>query len=271
MSPGTPATGRAADLALALDLADAADTVTLPRFRAVDLRVERKPDRTPVTDADTACEDRLRAVLATERPADAVLGEERGGELGAGRVWVIDPIDGTKNFSRGVPVWATLVALVEDGRPVVGVVSAPALGRRWWAAQGGGAFTRDPARGVEAGPIAVSGVADLADAYASTTDLDHWRTLDRQDQWLALTRACWESRAFGDFWHHCLVAEGVLDIAVEPEANTWDLAAAQVLVEEAGGRLTDLAGAARPDGGDSLTTNGHLHDAALALVGTGRG
>jgi histidinol-phosphatase len=119
---------------------------------------------------------------------------------------------------------------------------------------------------VDEGRLAVSGVGELADAYVSTTDLDHWRTLGRQDQWLALTRECWESRAFGDFWHHCLVAEGVLDAAVEPEANTWDLAAAQILVEEAGGRLTDLAGRTRPDGGDSLTTNGLLHDAALALV-----
>lgn len=265
MSPAGPP-GPAADLALALTLADAADAVTLPRFRAVDLRVERKPDRTPVTDADTACEDRLRAVLATHRPEDAVLGEERGGALGPGRVWAVDPIDGTKNFSRGVPVWASLVALVEDGRPTVGVVSAPALGRRWWAATGQGAHTRDPARGVAQGRLAVSAVAELADAYASTTDLDHWRTLGRQEDWLALTRACWETRAFGDFWHHCLVAEGVLDVAVEPEANTWDLAAPQVIVEEAGGRLTDLGGAERPDGGDSLTTNGRLHDAALALV-----
>ncbi|MDD7963813.1 histidinol-phosphatase [Actinomycetospora lemnae] len=255
-----------ADLALALSLADAADAVTLPRFRAVDLRVERKPDRTPVTDADTACEDRLRAVLATHRPDDDVLGEERGGDLGAGRVWVIDPIDGTKNFSRGIPVWATLIALVQDGRPVVGAVSAPALGRRWWAAAGRGAHTSDPARGVDAAPLAVSAIGTLEDAYASTTDLEYWRTIDRQEQWLALTRACWETRAFGDFWHHCLVAEGVLDVAVEPAANTWDLAAAQVLVEEAGGRLTDLAGVARPDGGDSLTTNGLLHDAALEIV-----
>ncbi|MFC5140195.1 histidinol-phosphatase [Actinomycetospora rhizophila] len=265
MCPAGP-TDPATDLDLALSLADAAAAVTLPRFRAVDLRVERKPDRTPVTDADTACEDRLREVLATHRPSDAVLGEERGGSLGEDRVWVIDPIDGTKNFSRGVPVWATLVALVEHGRPVVGVVSAPALGRRWWAAAGRGAHTSDPARGIEAGRIGVSGIAALEDAYASTTDLDHWRTLGRQDHWLALTHACWESRAFGDFWHHCLVAEGVLDVAVEPEANTWDLAAAQILVEEAGGRLTDLTGAARPDGGDSLTTNGRLHDAALEIV-----
>ena len=259
-------TSASTDLDLALSLADAADAVTLPRFRAVDLRVERKPDRTPVTDADTACEDRLRTLLADHRAGDAILGEERGGDLGEGRVWVIDPIDGTKNFSRGVPVWATLIALVEDGHPVVGVVSAPALQRRWWAAAGRGAHTSDPARGIAAGRIEVSGVGVLEDAYASTTDLEYWRTVERQDRWLALTRACWESRAFGDFWHHCLVAEGLIDVAVEPAASTWDLAAPQVLVEEAGGRLTDLTGAARPDGGDSLTTNGHLHDAALALV-----
>lgn len=269
MCPAGPTSASAdfsADLDLALTLADAADAVTLPRFRAVDLRVERKPDRTPVTDADTACEDRLRAELATHRPDDTILGEERGGSLGDGRVWVIDPIDGTKNFSRGVPVWATLVALVQDGRPTVGVISAPALQRRWWAAAGHGAHTSDPARGVGPAPLQVSGVRALDDAYASTTDLDYWRGIERQDQWLALTRACWESRAFGDFWHHCLVAEGLIDVAVEPAAYTWDLAAAQVLVEEAGGRLTDLAGAARPDGGDALTTNGHLHDAALEIV-----
>jgi histidinol-phosphatase len=269
MSPTDGRAGRAGhsdDLALALALADTADAVTLPRFRAADLRVERKPDRTPVTDADTACEDRLRSVIADHRPDDTVLGEERGGELGAGRVWVLDPIDGTKNFSRGVPVWATLIGLVEDGRPTVGVVSAPALGRRWWAAAGSGAHTSDPARGVEDERIGVSGIGDLADAYASTTDLDHWRTIGLQDRWLALTQACWESRGFGDFWHHCLVAEGLMDVAVDPGANTWDLAAAQVLVEEAGGRLTDLAGVVRCDGGDALVTNGHLHDAALAIL-----
>lgn len=261
-----------ADLTLALRLADTADAVTLGRFRAADLRVEAKPDRSPVTDADLAGEDALRAVLAAEAPDDAVLGEERGGaepdgEGGGGRTWVIDPIDGTKNFSRGLPIWATLIALVRDGRPVVGVVSAPALHRRWWAAAGMGAFTRDPAREVEQGRLAVSGVGDLADAYASTTDLDHWRRLGRQPQWLALVEACWESRALGDFWQHCLVAEGLVDVAVDPEANAWDLAAVSVLVEEAGGRFTDLSGAARYDGGSGLATNGRLHDAALTILG----
>lgn len=258
---------RTADLTLALSLADAADAVTLDRFRAADLHVDRKPDRTPVTDADLACEDALRAGLAREAPGDAVLGEERGGETGEGRAWVLDPIDGTKNFSRGLPVWASLIALVDGGRPVVGVITAPALGRRWWAAAGLGAFTRDPARGVDRAPLVVSGVADLADAYVSTTDLDHWRVLGSQDRWLALTQACWESRAFGDFWHHCLVAEGLLDLAVEPEASAWDLAAPQILVEQAGGTFTDLTGAARHDGGHALSSNGTLHAPALRIVG----
>jgi len=258
---------RADDLALALRLADTADPITLGRFRATDLHVERKPDRTPVTDADLATEDAVRAVLAAERPDDAILGEERGGELGAGRTWVLDPIDGTKNFSRGVPVWASLIALVDGGHPVVGVVTAPAMGRRWWAAQGQGAYTRDPTRDAGQTRLAVSGVSDLADAYASTTDLGYWHQEGRRDQWLALTEACWETRAFGDFWHHVLVAEGLLDLAVEPGAGTWDLAAPQVVVEEAGGRLTDLAGNPRPDGGNALTSNGLLHDAARAVVG----
>lgn len=263
------------DLALALRLADAADAVTSARFRAADLHVERKPDRTPVTDADIACEDALRAVLAGERPDDAVLGEERGGpnadgagDATVGRTWVVDPIDGTKNFSRGVPVWATLIALVVDGAPAVGVISAPALGRRWWAARGRGAFTADLARGVDAAPLGVSGVADLADAYVSTTDLGTWREEGTRERWLALVDACWESRAFGDFFQHCLVAEGLLDLCVEPAASAWDLAAPAVVVTEAGGRLTDLSGAARHDGGSAVSSNGRLHDAALALVGS---
>jgi len=253
------------DLALALHLADAADTVTRPRFRAADLRVERKPDRTPVTDADVACEDAIRSVLATERPADAVLGEERGGPTGrAGRAWVLDPIDGTKNFSRGVGVWATLIALVVDGRPVVGAVTAPALGRRWWAAQGAGAWTSDAVRGLDRAPIAVSGVADLADAYVSTTDLGTWRDEGTREQWLALVDAAWENRAFGDFHQHCLVAEGLLDAAVDPVASAWDLAALHVLVTEAGGRFTDLTGDSRYDTGSGISSNGLIHDAALA-------
>ena len=254
------------DLALALRLADAADAVTLPRFRAADLEVTTKPDRSPVTDADTAAEEVLRALIAVERPGDAVLGEEGGGAVGAGRGWVLDPIDGTKNFSRGMPAWATLIALTVDGTAAVGVVSAPALGRRWWGASGRGAWTSD---GPGAAPrrIAVSGVASLGDAYLSTTDLRLFGQQGRMDRWLALVDAVWETRAFGDFWQHVLVAEGVLDVAVDPVANAWDLAALAPVVAEAGGRLTDLTGADTWSGGDALTTNGVLHDAARAVIG----
>ncbi len=255
-------TDRDDDLALARTLADVADAITLSRFTAADLRVDRKPDHTPVTDADLAVEDAVRAQLATRRPDDAVLGEERGGSGCAGRAWVLDPIDGTKNFLRGIPVWATLIALVDDGRPVVGVVSAPALGRRWWAAEGGGAH----AAGADgaARPIAVSAVSELADAYVSTTHLGTWSP--RRDSYLALADACWENRAFGDFWHHCLVAEGALDLAAEPIVSSWDVAAVQVIVEQAGGRFTDLSGVPTHEGGTALSSNGLLHDAALVLL-----
>ncbi|HKR49679.1 MAG TPA: histidinol-phosphatase [Pseudonocardiaceae bacterium] len=250
------------DLALALTLADTADSITLDRAGAADLRVDRKPDRTPVTDADLAVEDAVRAVLAAQRPRDAILGEEGGGPATAdGRVWLLDPIDGTKNFLRGVPVWATLIALVEHGRPVVGVISAPALRQRWWAAAGAGAHTRDPDGTTRA--ITVSGVGELADAYVSTTHLGTWVEHHSRESYLALVDACWENRAFGDFWQHCLVAEGAIDLAAEPIVNPWDVAAAQVLVEQAGGRFTDLTGVARYDTGTALSSNGLLHDAAL--------
>ena len=232
------------DLALALRLADAADAVTLPRFRTADLRVSTKPDRSPVTDADTAAEEALRALITAERPADAVLGEEGGGEMtDVGRLWVLDPIDGTA---------------------AVGVVSAPALGRRWWGAVGEGAWTSDAPGGAPR-RISVSGVVSLGDAYLSTTDLREFR--GRRDRWLALCDAVWETRAFGDFWQHVLVAEGVLDVAVDPVANPWDLAALAPVVAEAGGRLTDLTGVDTWAGGDALTTNGALHDAARAVIG----
>nr|WP_246170987.1 histidinol-phosphatase [Pseudonocardia hierapolitana] len=254
-----------ADLELALRLADTADAITLARFRAADLRVTRKPDRTPVTDADTAVEDALRSTIAAERGGDAVLGEERGGVVtDAERGWVIDPIDGTKNFSRGVPVWATLIALTVRGEPVVGVASAPALGRRWWAARGEGAWCSDPS-----GPrrIAVSGVTELADAYLSTTDIKSFSEIGRRDDYLRLVDSCWETRAFGDFWMYCLVAEGVLDIAVDAAANPWDLAALVPILTEAGGTLTDLSGSATFTGGDGLASNGAVHKAALEIIG----
>jgi histidinol-phosphatase len=254
------------DIQLAIRLADAADEITAARFRARDLVVDRKPDRTPVTDADLAVEDRIRELLAEHRPADRVAGEERGGEVGAGRTWLLDPVDGTKNFLRGVPAWATLIALLVDGVPVAGMASAPALGRRWWAADGHGAWTSDVAR-ADPWRVSVSGVDDLADAYLSTTDLGSWRAHHTRAAYLRLVDACWESRAFGDFWQHCLVAEGALDVAAEPIVNPWDVAALQVLVREAGGRFTDLRGRARHDGGSALSTNGRLHDAVLATLG----
>jgi histidinol-phosphatase len=257
------------DLALALTLADTADQITLSRAGAADLRVGRKPDRTPVTDADLAVEDAIRTMLRIQRPQDEVLGEERGGtcpgtSTGTGRYWLLDPIDGTKNFLRGVPIWATLIALVEHGNPVMGVISAPAIRRRWWAAAGAGAHTQDAHGPVR--PITVSGVRDLADAYISTTHLGTWAEHRSRESYLSLVDATWENRAFGDFWQHCLVAEGAIDLAAEPIASPWDLAAVQVLVEQAGGRFTDLDGAARFDGGTALSSNALLHDAALAVL-----
>jgi histidinol-phosphatase len=256
------------DLELALRMADAADAITLSRFRATDLRVDRKPDRTPVTDADIATEDVLRTMIDAERPDDVIIGEERGGQLiTSGRSWVLDPIDGTKNYSRGFAVWATLIALTQDGEPVVGVASSPALGRRWWASRGSGAWTSD-APGAVPRQLGVSGVSDLSDAYLSTTDQRVFAAQDRLAQYLQLVSSCWETRAFGDFWQHCLVAEGVLDLAVDPVANPWDLAALLPIVIEAGGAFTDLTGETRYDGGDGLSSNGGLHAAALAVIGT---
>lgn len=256
-------TDLAGDLRLAHELADAADKITTARWQAADLTVESKPDRTPVTDADLAVEDAIRSVLADRRPGDAIAGEEGGGTVGAGRTWVIDPIDGTKNFLRGVPVWATLIALVSDGAPVVGVISAPALGRRWSASSGAAAFVQVNGSSRR---LSVSGVGALADAYLSTTNLATWAQYHSKDAYLALVDACWENRAFGDFWSHCLVAEGAIDVAAEPIVNPWDVAAVQVIVTEAGGRFSDLSGAARFDGGNVLTTNGLLHDAALDVL-----
>jgi histidinol-phosphatase len=259
-----------ADLDLALRLADAADAITMPRFRAFDLRIERKPDRSPVTDADLAAEDALRALIGAERPDDVVAGEERGGSYAdTERAWILDPIDGTKNFSRGFGVWGSLIALTVRGEAVLGVASAPALGRRWWVALGAGAWTSG---GPGAAPrrIEVSGIRELADAYLSTTDFRLFERQGHGTRYLDLAAACWETRAFGDFWQYCLVAEGVCDVAVDPIANPWDLAAVLPIVTEAGGSFTDLAGAARFDGGDGLASNGRLHAAALAIVGTAR-
>jgi histidinol-phosphatase len=253
-----------ADLALAHELADAADARTLERFRALDLQVETKPDLTPVSDADTAVERAIRDVLAVRRPGDAILGEEYGLVGDGPRRWVVDPIDGTKNYVRGVPVWATLVALMVDDRVEVGVVSAPALGRRWWAARRLGAYAGPSA--AEGRPLRVSAVCRLADASLSYSSLTGWEEQGRLAGLLQLSREMWRTRGFGDFWSHMLVAEGAVDVSCEPEVSLWDLAALQVVVEEAGGRFTDLTGAATPAGGSVVCTNGALHDEVLRAL-----
>ncbi|WP_205876895.1 histidinol-phosphatase [Mycobacterium camsae] len=250
------------DLEFALGLADQADEVTRARFGALDLRVDTKPDLTPVTDADQAVESQLRKAIAGGRPGDDVLGEEFGGTTSwHGRQWIIDPIDGTKNFVRGVPVWASLIALLEDGVPVLGVVSAPALHRRWWAARGQGAFTS--VAGAPPRRLSVSAVAQLDSASLSFSSLTGWADIGLRGHFIDLTDTVWRVRAYGDFLSYCLLAEGAVDIAAEPEVSVWDLAALDILVHEAGGRFTGLDGTAGPHGGSAVATNGLLHDEVL--------
>jgi len=264
-----PDTAFTDDLALALRLADAADDISLPRFRSLDLVVSTKPDRTPVTDADQAVEHALRAELAADRPDDGILGEEYGTHDGRGagahRQWIIDPIDGTANFLRGVPIWGTLIGLAVDGVPVVGVVSAPALDRRWWGARGQGAWSRESA-GAESRRLQVSGVGELADARLSYNSLRGWDEEGRLDQLVDLTRSVWRASAIGDMWSYMLVAEGAIDIAGEFDLQPYDMAALQPIVEEAGGRFTSLDGESGPWHGSALATNGVLHDEVLRRV-----
>lgn len=267
--PGVTETSRRAesyddDLRLAHVVCDQVDALTMSRFKALDLRVETKPDLTPVSDADRDAEELVRSQLRRTRPRDAVQGEE-GGTTGHGqRVWVVDPIDGTKNFVRGVPVWATLVALLDRDRPVVGVVSAPALNRRWWAAVGSGAWTGRSLS--SATRLHVSSVTDLADASLSYSSLHGWEERGRLDAFLDLGRSCWRTRAYGDFFSYALVAEGAVDVACEPELALHDMAALVPIVTEAGGRFTSLDGEDGPFGGNALATNGHLHTTVLAAL-----
>jgi histidinol-phosphatase len=256
------------DLRLAVSLSDLADSITLARFRHRDLVVETKPDLTPVTEADREVERKLREVLAAERPGDAVVGEEFGDSAGgdSGRRWIIDPIDGTKNYVRGIPVWATLIALEVSEAGTVGVVSAPALHRRWWASAGGGAFV-DERLGEPPRRIRVSAVDDLGDAQLSFAGLEDWDGIGRLDALIELGRRCWRTRGLGDVWSYMLVAEGGAEIGLDASVSLWDLAAPRVIVEEAGGRFTDLSGECTAGGGDGIATNGLLHEAALAIVG----
>jgi histidinol-phosphatase len=257
----------AADLDLALQLADLADAISLERFGALDLVVETKPDLTPVSDADRAVEQTIRSKLASERPDDAVLGEEFGAsELSRnGRRWVLDPIDSTMNFVRGVPVWATLIALMDGDLVVAGVASAPALGHRWWAARGLGSWT---ARG-SAVPRrnCVSRVDDLANASLSYSGVADWG--DGRPAFAQLLSEVWRTRGYGDFWSHLLVAEGAVDISFEPVVSIWDVAALIPIVEEAGGSYSGLDGTRAADAGSILCTNGLLHDRVARRFDTG--
>ena len=255
------------DLRLAHLLADDADSISMSRFKALDLHVTAKPDLTPVSDADTAVEEAMRRTLGRARPRDAVQGEELEDTGWGPRRWVIDPIDGTKNFVRGVPVWATLISLVVDEEVVLGVVSAPQLQRRWWASKGHGAWTGRSL--LKASRCQVSDVRRLEDASLSYSSLSGWDQRGRLDDFVSLSRRCWRTRAYGDFWSYMLVAEGAVDIAAEPELAVHDMAALVPIVTEAGGRFTALDGTPGPWGGNALATNGHLHDEVLARIGTG--
>lgn len=254
------------DLRLAHLLADDADSISSDRFKSLDLHVMTKPDLTPVSDADQAVEDAIRRTLSRTRSRDAVTGEETGSSGTSSRRWIIDPIDGTKNYVRGVPVWATLIALAVEEEVVLSVVSAPQLGRRWWAAQGQGSWTGKSL--MKASRNTVSDVRRLEDASFAYSDLTEWEERGRLQETLALMRRVWRTRGYGDFWSYMLVAEGAVDIAAEPELAVYDMAALVPIVTEAGGTFTSLDGSPGPWGGNALATNGHLHDAALSFLGS---
>jgi histidinol-phosphatase len=266
------------DLALAHALADLADAISLDRYQAQDLVITTKPDNSPVTDADRAVETAIREALATHRQTDGLVGEEFGSDKGtSGRYWVIDPIDGTKNFMRGVPTWATLIALVQVDSSgaeevVVGIASAPALARRWSAAKGHGAFVRfnagsanDLSEDFDAPSnekkISVSKVGKLSDASISYSDFVGWG--DRLDPFQKMLANAWRTRGLGDFWSHMLVAEGAVDVAIEPSLAVWDMAALDIIVREAGGAFTNTSGQNGPFGGSGVSTNGVLHNAVI--------
>ena len=266
------------DLALAHALADLADAISLDRYQAQDLVITTKPDNTPVTDADRAVETAIREALSTHRQLDGLVGEEFGSDKGSsGRYWVIDPIDGTKNFMRGVPTWATLIALVQVDASgveevVVGIASAPALARRWSAAKGHGAFVRFNSGSVDDlseefdtsshdKKISVSQVAALSDASISYSDFVGWG--DRLEPFQKMLANAWRTRGIGDFWSHMLVAEGAVDVAIEPVLAVWDMAALDIIVREAGGTFTNTAGQNGPFGGSGVSTNGVLHNAVI--------
>ena len=252
------------DLELALEMATIADQLAMSRYRALDLSIETKPDFTPVTEADRAVETALRGLLAQKRPEDGVIGEEfPNTNEAASRTWIIDPIDATKNYVRGVPVWATLISLAIDAKPKVGVVSAPAMGRRWWASPEDGAFTQDVDGSIRS--INVSAVRDLSDASFSFSDSVGWEALG-SDVLNRVTSKVWRSRGYGDFWSHLLVAEGAVDVAIEPELQSYDMAAFVAIVLASGGSVTGANGQDPLVAGHAITTNGLIHEAVLELI-----
>lgn len=251
------------DLSLALRLADAADAETMKRFDRADLSVSLKADRSHVTDADLASERAIRGLIEQERPSDAIFGEEYGATATAPRRWILDPIDGTANFLRGVPAWGTMIALEINGSIALGVVSMPALGRRWWAAHGLGAWTDG---GTEPRQISVSGVDALNNASLSFQSIGQWRDAGHLEALLYLQDRVWRDRAYGDVWAYMLLAEGRLDIVGEFDVKEYDVAAAAAIVREAGGRFTSLEGSDRLDTLSAIATNGHLHSAVLDVL-----
>ncbi len=256
------------DLRVAWELANIADSITMDRFEADNLKVKAKPDLTPVSDADLAVERAIRTYLNDHCPTDDIVGEEFGGNADyVGRQWVIDPIDGTKNFVRRVPTWATLIALMVDGIPRMCVISAPALQRRWWAAEGAGAYrcsADSPAK-----QIHVSEVSELRHASISFSSLIGWKRKNLMDNFINMMNYSWRMRGYGDFFSYCLMAEGAVDVAAEPEVCLWDLAALDILVREAGGRFSSLDGRPGPHSGEAVATNTLLHDQVLRAINLG--
>lgn len=251
-------------LKLAQELADIADQVSMHRFQALDLHVEQKADFSLVSDADKAVEAAIRARLEEARPSDSILGEEEGATGSSSHQWIIDPIDGTHNFVRGVPVWATMIGLAIDNEVVVGVVSAPALARRWWGAKNLGSFTQFA--GGEPRRNKVSEVGAVEDAFFSYASFDGWVAQGKGKQFFDFLESCWRTRGFGDFWSYMMVAEGTVDVAAEPELETYDMAALVPIITEAGGRFTGLDGADGPWSGNAVASNGLLQDKTLEAL-----
>jgi len=269
---GNSSSQYSAELAFALTLADRADAISLSRYRALDLEITTTPDNSPVTDADKAVERAIIDAITVQYPTDGIVGEEFGTSGSKNRYWVIDPIDGTKNFLRGVPTWATLIALVENEEVVASVVSSPALYRRWHASAGSGAFVTEGTSGADSAgetksvprKLSVSKVSQLSDASIAYSDFQGWGA--RRANFEKLLDGAWRTRGLGDFWSHMLVAEGAVDVAIEPSLALWDMAALDLIVREAGGKFSSLDGVDGPFGPNAISTNGALHSAIVAAL-----